>query len=211
MHTFDKDYWERHWRKAAGHSPADRLPVNPYLPAETASLAVGTALDAGCGTGTEALWLAEQGWQVTGTDISAAALSQARSQAVSAGLGGRLEWVQADLSQWEPERTSDLVVTSYAHPDSGQLTFYQRIASWVAPGGSVLIVGHRHSGHRHTGHRHTGHSHPDEATASLASVTALFADDQWQVEASYEQVRTVGAGARATQLHDVVVRARRRP
>lgn len=73
MRQFDKTYWEGHWGTAqAGEGRS--LPVHPYLPSETAHLSAGTALDAGCGTGTEALWLAEQGWQVTGADISPTAL-----------------------------------------------------------------------------------------------------------------------------------------
>jgi len=127
MNEFDKDYWEDQWRSPApgrGH----RLPVNPHLTAETAQLPVGTALDAGCGTGTEALWLAEHGWDVTAVDISANALAEARARA-AAGAGEHIDWVETDLSRWEPGRTWDLVVTSYAHAQIGQLPFYRRIAS----------------------------------------------------------------------------------
>jgi len=67
MAEFDKRYWEDHWDPESA-SPQD-LPANPYLAAETVRLPVGTALDAGCGVGTEALWLAAHGWQVTGADI----------------------------------------------------------------------------------------------------------------------------------------------
>src|SRR5690606_24506763 len=69
MDEIDKDYWENHWSPATS-SGVRELPVNPYLATETAHLHPGTALDAGCGTGAEAIWLAEQGWQVTAADIS---------------------------------------------------------------------------------------------------------------------------------------------
>lgn len=56
-HSFDRTYWERHWSRGG---PAGRPPrPHPYLAAETAHLEPGRALDAGCGVGAEAVWLAE--------------------------------------------------------------------------------------------------------------------------------------------------------
>ncbi|WP_211336129.1 class I SAM-dependent methyltransferase [Bogoriella caseilytica] len=204
MAEFDKNYWEDHWHPT-GAQRAHHFPANPYLPVETAHLPAGTALDAGCGAGTEALWLAEHGWEVTAADISAAALTAARARAVDRDLNTRLEWIETDLARWEPERTWDLVLTSYAHADIGQLAFYRRISSWVAPGGTLLIVGHL-PGQHHGGH---GHEHPEDATATLDGITALFRDPDWRVEAGYEHTRTFDAGGAGVPLHDVIVRARR--
>src|SRR3954447_3934670 len=97
MNEFDKDYWEDQWAPAASGRKR-QLPVNPYLAAETAHLPVGVVLDAGCGTGTEALWLAEHGSHVTAADISASALAEARARATAAGVGERVDWVETDLS-----------------------------------------------------------------------------------------------------------------
>ncbi|WP_443056385.1 class I SAM-dependent methyltransferase [Streptomyces sp. MUM 178J] len=71
-HGFDRDYWERHWQqgRAGGPGSLGGNPPNPYLAHETAGLAPGTALDAGCGSGAEAIWLASRGWHVTAADIS---------------------------------------------------------------------------------------------------------------------------------------------
>ena len=55
-HTFDKDYWERHWQEFGGHGRG--LLANPYLGREVGDLTPGSALDAGCGEGAEAIWLA---------------------------------------------------------------------------------------------------------------------------------------------------------
>lgn len=49
-------------------------------------LAKGRALDVGCGTGTNALWLAEQGFSVVGVDVSSVAIEMARAKAESAVL-----------------------------------------------------------------------------------------------------------------------------
>lgn len=204
MDEFGKDYWEDQWGPATS-SHKRQLPVNPYLTAETAHLPVGTALDAGCGTGAEALWLAEQGWDVTAADISATALAEARARA-AAGGGERVDWVETDLSRWEPARTWDLVVTNYAHAQIGQLPFYRRIASWVTPGGTLLIVGHLHDHHHDV---HHGHHHPEGSTATLEGITSLFSSPDWRIDSAYAHTRTVHPGGSPMHLRDVIVRVLR--
>jgi len=203
MAEFDKDYWERHWSPAAS-SGDPRLPVNPYLASETAHLHPGTALDAGCGTGAEAIWLAEKGWRGTAADISRATLTTAQARAAATDAIAPIEWVEADLSRWEPERTWDLVVTSYAHPEIGQIPFYRRISSWVTPGGTLLIVGHLHD-HQHDGHR----GHPENASATVEAITSLFDAPDWLIDTAHEHTRTVHPGGTPVQLRDVIVQARR--
>lgn len=203
MAEFDKTYWDRHWNPTTS-SGVRELPVNPYLASETAHLPPGTALDAGCGTGAEAIWLAGQGWQVTAADISQTALNTAQARAAATDAITPIDWVEADLSRWEPERTWDLVVTSYAHPEIGQLPFYRRIASWVAPGGTLLVVGHLHD-HQHDGH----HGHPENASATVEAITNLFDAPGWLIDTAYEHTRTVHPGGTPVELRDVIVRAQR--
>jgi SAM-dependent methyltransferase len=215
---FDKDYWESHWQQANGQGAGPGIVPNPHLARETSSLVPGTALDAGCGEGAEAIWLAAQGWQVTAADISNEALSRAAERATKGGAAPeRVQWVEADLSAWEPGQQFDLVTTHYAHPAMPQLVFYQRISDWVAPGGTLLIVGHLHTpgatGHGHS-HGAEGHGHhpPEEASVTAASITAGLDATKWAVVTAEERVRTLTNRAeRAVQLHDVVVRATRRP
>jgi SAM-dependent methyltransferase len=204
MAEFDRRYWEDHWEPES--ASVQRLSVNPYLPAETMRLHIGTALDAGCGVGTEALWLAEHGWQVTAADISTTALATAQTRADDAGIDAPIEWVEADLARWEPGRTWDLVVTNYAHADIGQLAFYHRLSSWVSPGGTLLIVGHRHG---HQDNERGAHDHPEAAMATLDTITHLFRRPHWRIETGYENTRTVHPGGHAVRLHDVIVRAHR--
>lgn len=222
-HGFDKEYWEQHWRlSAAGPGSMSGNPPNPYLARETSELVPGTALDAGCGAGAEAIWLASHGWQVTAADISAQALARAAERATASGVSERLRWVEADLSVWHPDARFDLVMTHYAHPAMPQLEFYDRIAGWVASGGTLLIVGHLHTHHSVTsggrehgqrqGHDHgTGHHPPAEASATAATITARLDEAAWEVVTAEERHRTLtGHGGVGVALHDVVVRATRR-
>lgn len=48
---------------------------------ESRAIAPGRALDIGCGTGTNAIYLAEHGFDVVGVDISPAAVEKARTKA----------------------------------------------------------------------------------------------------------------------------------
>lgn len=207
-HDFDEAYWDEHWQdRAGGPGAMGDLPPNPHLARETGGLAPGTALDAGCGAGAEALWLAAHGWQVTAADISTEALTRAADRAAASGAGEGVQWLQADLSTWAPDGQFDLVTTSYAHPAMPQLEFYDRIAGWVAPGGTLLIVGHLHGHAAHV----AGQQPPAEASVTAAVVTARLGDDEWDVVTAEELHRTLTApDGREVGLHDVVVRATRR-
>ena len=59
----------------------------------------GRALDLGCGTGTNSLYLAQHGWQVVGVDFAAPAIRQARRRAAQAGLGESVQFYVADVSR----------------------------------------------------------------------------------------------------------------
>lgn len=146
--TFDRGSWEQRWAQALGEHPervADR-PPNPYLLAEIAGVQPGVALDAGCGHGAEAIWLAEAGWRVTAVDFSATALDFARTTAQAAGtdVAARIEWVEGDLGIWSPPpERFDLVTCLYVHVGGSVVDMVRRLGSGVAPGGTLLLVGHR--------------------------------------------------------------------
>jgi len=222
-HEFDKDYWEQHWRRGTSGGPAamEGNPPNPYLVRGTRSLTPGTALDAGCGAGAEAVWLATKGWQVTAADISPEALDRASRLATTSGVSEQVRWIEADLTAWSPDTQFDLVTTHYAHPAMAQLAFYERISGWVAPGGTLLIVGHldtHHSTHTHDTHAHHvadnghhGQQPPAEASVTVADISAGLDDTVWKIVTAEEHHRTLtGAGGHAVDLRDVVVQATRR-
>ena len=60
-------------------------------------LAVGRALDLGCGTGSDSIYLAQHGWEVTGVDMVPRALAIARRKAAAAGV--RPRFVEGDVTR----------------------------------------------------------------------------------------------------------------
>ena len=205
-HGFDKAYWESHWQRARGREAGHDIAPNPYLALETGSLVPGTALDAGCGEGAEAIWLAAAGWQVTAVDISSEALARARERAAGSHAPGRVDWVEADLAAWEPDRRFDLATTHYAHPAMPQLAFYERISDWVAPGGTLLIVGHLHaSAPDRVEHEHQHGHPPEEASVTAASIVATLDPAEWEVVTAGEHARTLGDRARRAGTVQAVV------
>jgi 2-polyprenyl-3-methyl-5-hydroxy-6-metoxy-1,4-benzoquinol methylase len=146
--AYDRSFWEQRWTQALdahGDRVAQR-PPNAHLVAEIADLPPRRALDAGCGHGSDAIWLAARGWDVTAVDFAATALSHARATADATGpdVAGRIAWVEADLATWTPPRDGyDLVVCLYVHVDGSVEEMVRRMATGVAHGGTLLLVGHR--------------------------------------------------------------------
>lgn len=105
-------------------------------------LAPGRAIDLACGEGRNAVWLAEQGWQVTAVDFSAVGVERGRAGAAARGIA--LDWVVADLATWDLGAGAwDLVAHVYLHwPTAEREPFLRRCADAVAPGGVLVIVGH---------------------------------------------------------------------
>ncbi|MFJ9033691.1 class I SAM-dependent methyltransferase [Streptomyces sp. NPDC102274] len=120
---------------------------NPALVEEVSFLPPGTALEVGCGEGADAIWLAGQGWQVTGVDFSSQALDRAAGH-TPAHLAGRVTWQQADIRDWQPVEGPlyDLVTACFSHfPQPLRESVFAALAGRVAPEGHLVIVGHHPS------------------------------------------------------------------
>jgi 2-polyprenyl-3-methyl-5-hydroxy-6-metoxy-1,4-benzoquinol methylase len=115
---------------------------NRFVAGELAALPPGRAIDLGTGEGRNAIWLAERGWRVTAVDFSAAGLARAARLAAERGVS--VDWVQADLLDYQPDPGSyDLVLIAYLHLPSASLAqVFRAAAAAVAPGGTLLVIGH---------------------------------------------------------------------
>jgi SAM-dependent methyltransferase len=129
---------ERH----AAQEPIESSEPDPTLLDEVGALAPGRAIDLGAGDGRNAVWLARRGWAVTAVDFSQVAIDRGRALAAAAGV--HVEWELADLLEWAPgDRSYDLVMLFFIHlPPEERREVYARAAAAVAPGGTLLVVGH---------------------------------------------------------------------
>lgn len=93
-----------HWdeRYQNGETPWDTgVPSRELVRlVESRTVAPGRALELGCGTGTNAVYLAQHGFEVTALDISAVAVRAARLRAESHSVA--IEFVLADICTWNP-------------------------------------------------------------------------------------------------------------
>ena len=135
----DRGYWNRRYASAELVWTAQ---PNRFLVAEIAGLAPGHALDLACGEGRNAVWLAERGWKVTGVDFSDIGL--AKAERLAAARGVEIEWILADVLEYEPPAASfDLVALLYLQVRQEELRIVlARAADALAPGGTVFVVGH---------------------------------------------------------------------
>lgn len=96
------------------------------------------ALVLAMGDGPNAIYLAEQGLDVTGLDISEVAIQRARANAAEKGV--QLQTVKADLFQHDlGDGKWDLVTNIYYNP---AIRAFDRIKNAVRPGGLLLIEGY---------------------------------------------------------------------
>lgn len=106
--------------------------------------AKGRALELGCARGDDAVWLAEEGWTVTGVDVSETALEAARLAAEARGVGRSISFERHDLSQSFPEGRFDLVIAMFLQSPVpfGRTAALRRAAEAVNSGGLLLVVTH---------------------------------------------------------------------
>ena len=136
-----ESFWER--RYASLSEPSGGRP-STVLVRFVAHRNPGTALELGCARGDDAIWLAKQGWIVTGVDVSETALRAARTAAEKAGVGDRTSFVRHDLGTSSPNGIYDLVTAMFLHSpvEFDRAYALRRAARSVASGGLLLIAAH---------------------------------------------------------------------
>lgn len=199
---FEAAGWEERY---AGDAQRWSGRPNPALVEEAGRLVPGTALDVGCGEGGDVIWLAQQGWQVTGADFSAAGLARAARHAETAGAAERCDWWQVDAREFEAGgREFDLVTTHYLHPPDGRIVeITGRLAGAVAPGGHLLVVGHEPSEHfgQLTGKRRSAMWFAEELPPGLP--------EGFEVVVCAQRTRLHGPEGEQVEVGDSVLLARR--
>ena len=186
---------------------------NGTLVNEIGELTPGRALDVGAGEGGDALWLAEQGWSVTASDISRRGLDRVAAEAERRGLPIECRHSDANALGAFAGARYDLVSAQYASiPRTPDGRGVRNVLDAVAPGGTLLVVGHDLEPMR-TPIDTLTHSRAfdpdayvrvDDFAAALADVPA------WDIEVHEKRPRPAGAASSAHHVDDIVLRARRR-
>ena len=184
MSTNPRDRWNARY---AARDLVWSAGPNRLLASELASLPPGTALDAACGEGRNALWLAEQGWTVTAVDFSEVAIDKARQ--IGAKRGVDVDWRVLDLaSEPLPGTTWDLVCVLYLHTDPAERArWLPKLVAAVAPGGTFMYIGHDPSNIEH------GVGGPQDPRFLPDAKTLVGALTGFRIEAARVVERTVEA------------------
>ena len=204
--VLDEAFWESRY---AGMERVWSGRPNQQLVAEASDLPAGRALDMGCGEGADAVWLASQGWDVTAVDIAPTALARG-AEHVPADAG-RVDWVHGDVLDWPvPEQAYDLVTSHFLHgPPDQRKGLFARLAGGVAPGGTLLMVGH----HPKDLEVNAGRAPWPEMMWTPEEVVAELDPEAFEVVAAEARTRIQAARGDIPEVtvHDSVVVARRRP
>ena len=133
MSQDDQICWDRqHGEKQGREQPAPFL--RQVFDSQYTDITAGRALDIACGSGRNALFLAEKGFEVTGIDISPVALERGEQRAKEKSLS--ISWRQADLENYTLEAAAyDLIVNI----DYLQRSLMPAITAALKLGGSVIF------------------------------------------------------------------------
>ena len=205
-----------HWNQR--YAEKDRIwsgRPNTALVSALAEHAPGTALDVGCGEGGDAVWLAQQGWNVTGIDVSTTALERAQQAADARGLGSLTAWKHVDLTREMPDGQFDLVSAVFLQSriEFPREEVHQKLTANVAPGGLFLVVGHAEwPPWARNAAQNLEHDHELPQLPSAAESLAFLelAQNEWQVLTCADQSRTAtGPDGNQAELIDALVLVRR--
>jgi SAM-dependent methyltransferase len=129
-----REIWNEVYTKRQGRAS----PHNKFLAEMIKSRKPGMALDIGIGEGRNALFLAMQGWEVTGFDVSDVAVKLAQEAAQQRGV--KLEAFVEDANRFDYGRQRwDLVVGMYMHAVITRNA--EKIIASLKPGGLLVVEG----------------------------------------------------------------------
>lgn len=181
---------------------------NPRLVEHVADLTPGRALDVGCGEGADVVWLAQQGWTVTGVDVSEVALMKAAEHAEEAQVEDKVAWERLDVVGGDAlPGDQDLVTVQFFHPPPALFDeIHERLGAAVRPGGHLLVVGH----HPHDVTTGVRQPHGPDLMFTPERVVAALDPAAWEVLVAEAPTREQVMPEGPLTVTDSVVLARRR-
>ena len=140
MKSDTEEFWDDIWATME-HTFGD---YDELLEEHTKSLKPGRALDLGCGSGGNAVWLAGRGWRVTAVDFSSVAIEKAKQRAADNQV--EVEFIASDVTVYRPHGLYDLITSFYIQlwPEQRAQMLSAAVEA-LAPGGRLLFVSHDQS------------------------------------------------------------------
>jgi len=135
--------WNQHY--ASGDVPWDTGEADPHLVdlVERGVTRPGRTLEVGCGTGTNALWLAARSFDVFAVDVARLAIEKAEEKRRAAGANVRfavLDFLRDDVPGGPFDFVLDRGVLHVFDAASDRARFAARVAGLLAPGGHWLCL-----------------------------------------------------------------------
>jgi SAM-dependent methyltransferase len=177
---------------------------NVFVAEEVADLTPGTAIDLAGGEGRNAVWLAEQGWDVELVEFSAVAIEKAAAVAHERGVPLRM--TMADVTAEPGLDPADLVLVCYLQLEGGPLAAaLGHAATLVAPGGTLLVIAHERDNLEH------GYGGPQDPTflPTVDDVLRALRGHGLEVVKAGQVRRTVDTEDGPREAIDLLVRAKR--
>jgi len=125
----------------AGQAPWDiGKPQKPFL--DVADRITGSVLDAGCGTGDNALFFASRGHKVTGIDFLEEPITRARRKATERGLTASFFVMDALALKDLPEVFDSVIDSGLFHVfnDGDRKRYVEGLATVLKPGGKLFLM-----------------------------------------------------------------------
>ena len=187
---------------------------NGTLVNEISGLTPGRALDVGAGEGGDALWLAEQGWSVTASDISQRALDRVAAEAERRGCTRRVPPRRRQRARRVRDRERSTSCRPSTHRSPARPTTAPSATcstrslpaarcSWSATTSSRCV-------RRSTRTTHSRPFDPDAYVRVDDFAAALADSPDWDIEVHEKRPRPPGAASASHHVDDIVLRARRR-
>lgn len=170
-------------RYEAADLPWDTGEPEPHLVelVEEGALTPGRVLEIGCGTGTNAIWLAEQGFDVHGIDISARAIDMALSKRKAAGVSVRftvLDFLNEQVDGEDFDLVFDRGVFHVFDDAASRARFAQHVARVIHPSGLwVSLIGSTEGPPRDHGPPRRSARDVSEAVEPVLELTSLYSTD----------------------------------
>jgi cyclopropane fatty-acyl-phospholipid synthase-like methyltransferase len=158
------------WRYFNDDIPWDTNQTPPEIVAliEDEQIAPGRALDIGCGTGTNVIYLAQHGWDAVGIDYVPHAIRAARRKAQQAGVSHQTQFRVADVARLDASALGDHfdlamdIGCGHSLPAEARHAYARLLGEVIRPGGIFMLYMFRATDERPHGMR------PDEVETLFA-------------------------------------------